>query len=386
MESNMSRWLLAWFCVAICSNTLTAAEPASKYALLIGVAKYDHSSMNKPEPLKYPEADAQALSELLKAGGYQVDLLLGKAATQAAIREKLKLLKNQGNADGVVLIGVFGHGIETETSGPQNTVIKENYFCPFDTSVQLVTDNQGKPVFGNDRQQLIEPDPASLIKLSELLSTLKVAKAGHRVVLADCCRTVPNQARGRSFGTGYLANDLPDNTTVLFGCSPNEKAFEHSDWGHGAFTKCLLDELPKLAETGTTDTAILGGILKQSVPKLVATVAPRDRQTPKLFLTDSVDLRLSIKRIAKVPQDTEIKLVRPIIDDQRISLINQKIRNEVIQEIDNVRSIAKNDPVRARVMLVNILTGVDFNAELTSATRSELTDMLSKEIRRIDSP
>ena len=36
-------------------------QAADKYALLIGVSKYDHAEMNKPEPLKFPEEDAKAL-------------------------------------------------------------------------------------------------------------------------------------------------------------------------------------------------------------------------------------------------------------------------------------------------------------------------------------
>ena len=131
----------------------------------------------------------------------------------------------------------------------------EGCFCPFDCNLRVVKDSKGNEVFGNDKQPLTEPAPETLIKLSEVMISLKLAKAGSRVVLADCCRTVPNQARGRSFGSGFRAQDLPENTSVLFGCAPNEKAFEHSDWGHGAFTKCMLQELRELSATGQVETA-----------------------------------------------------------------------------------------------------------------------------------
>ena len=34
------------------------AAAAEKYALLIGIAKYEHAEMNKPEALQYPEERA----------------------------------------------------------------------------------------------------------------------------------------------------------------------------------------------------------------------------------------------------------------------------------------------------------------------------------------
>ena len=66
-----------------------SATGAEKYALLIGVAKYDHAEMNKPEALQFPEEDAKALGKLLESGGYKVEMLLGKTATQAAIKSEL---------------------------------------------------------------------------------------------------------------------------------------------------------------------------------------------------------------------------------------------------------------------------------------------------------
>jgi sulfatase modifying factor 1 len=44
------------------------------------------------------------------------------------------------------------------------------------------------------------------------------------------------------------------------------------------------------------DTAQLASQMKKRVPALVASVSPRDRQTPKPFITDVVDLQLEIKK------------------------------------------------------------------------------------------
>ena len=270
-----------------------SATAAEKYALLIAVAKYDHAEMNKPAPLEFPEEDAKALGKLLESGGYKVELLLGKAATLEAIKPKLTALQKKADAEGVVLIGLFGHGVEVDTVDSNGEVIKDGCFCPYNTAMREAVDFRGKPVLDAKGKTRIEPDPDTLIKLGDLMRTLKLAKAGNRIVLADCCRTTPNAARGRSsFGANFSVQDLPENTSLLFGCSPNEQAFEHKDWGHGAFTKCLLDTIGELSAEGPVDTAQLASQMKKRVPALVASVSPRDRQTPKPFITDVVDLQL----------------------------------------------------------------------------------------------
>ena len=44
------------------------ANAADKYALLIGVTTYENAHMNRTQ-LKYPEADAKAVAELLEKSG-----------------------------------------------------------------------------------------------------------------------------------------------------------------------------------------------------------------------------------------------------------------------------------------------------------------------------
>lgn len=278
-----------------CSCHVLVADEPKRYALLIGVAKYAHAGMNQPEPLQFPEADARAIGDLLKESGYTVELLLGPAATRDAIREKLVGLRQQGDADGIVLVGLFGHGVEIETASESGEVVREGCFCPYDTDMRIVTDARGNEVFNDDGQPLTEPDRDSLVRLSELMVALKLTRAGNRVVLADCCRTTPNRARGRSFGAGFRAQDLPENTSILFGCAPNEQAFEHPSWGHGAFTKSLLEEIRGNLLGEDIETAGLAVALKRRVPQLVRAVSPRDTQTPKLFSTDSISLQLKFE-------------------------------------------------------------------------------------------
>ncbi len=67
------RLLLFIFCLA--SNAITwvsafAEEPSAKnYGLLIGVSRYEHAEMIRPQPPEFPEEDEKALAALLAESG-----------------------------------------------------------------------------------------------------------------------------------------------------------------------------------------------------------------------------------------------------------------------------------------------------------------------------
>ena len=226
------RQLLRCISLAILIGQGLHATAAEKYALLVGVSKYEHAQMNRTL-LKYPEADAQAVGELLQKSGYTVVLLQGKQATQKAIEDALDKAKGEGTSEGVVLIGMFGHGVQYENDA---------YYCPYTTRLREVKDFKGKVVRDESGQIELEPDPASMISMRTILDALTVCGAESKVLLADCCRENPNAARGRAFGSNLQKEGLPSGMAALFACSENEQALESDEWGHGAFTKALLDE------------------------------------------------------------------------------------------------------------------------------------------------
>ncbi len=73
LELPMSVLLL----LQLSSLSAIAQQPAKpkKYALLIGVNKYEHAAMNEPEPLKYAEADAKGKYELTQE---QYEAIMGR--------------------------------------------------------------------------------------------------------------------------------------------------------------------------------------------------------------------------------------------------------------------------------------------------------------------
>lgn len=265
-------------------SPIVAAE-APKQALLVAVTKYQHAEMNEP-PLEFPEADAKELAGLFRESGYSVELLLGKAATQDAIRRKLDELKDKGEADGVVVIGLFGHGIEYDGT-------HDACYCPYDTTMHDVLLPGGKPATDKFGKPRIEPDPKSVIKMAELLTALRKSPAGNRILLADCCRNDPKAARGRAFGSQLTLQDLPKNTAALFACSESEQAFESREWGHGAFSKCLIEELRTLSTQGRATAGKLSDNLRPKVQGLVAdSTKGRQSQTPNALVSGFVDFQL----------------------------------------------------------------------------------------------
>ena len=276
-----------------------AAEPASKrYALLVAVTTYDHAEMNR-KALAFPEADATAVAEFLREHDYEVDRLFGAAATREAILAKLATLKEKGNETGAVVVGFWGHGVQYDGDG-------ESRFCPFDAGIREVADADGKPLFDAAGQARLEPDPATLVGMREVLAGLRKAGGGNRVLLADCCRDDPSTARGRAFGSTTRQADIPDNTVALFACSDGEQAFESPEWGHGAFTKCLLELLPMLADGEGDDVTRIVGRLRRNVASLVkAKTSDRLTQRVNAVTNGTPELRLKIALATKPTQPPE---------------------------------------------------------------------------------
>ncbi len=267
-----------------------------KYALLVAVTTYEHTHLNQPPKIQYPEADATAIGAVLKASGYQVTLLMGEQATKAAIDQSLAQLAKQGNQPGVILIGLFGHGVEYDEVGTDGTPTSRSYFCPFDTTMRNRLGSDGKISYLAPDKPRIEPDPAGLVSISHIFSAMALSPAGNRVLLADCCRNDPHALRGaqRGFGTGVKSGDLPENanTAALFACSKGEQAMEDPTSKHGAFTKCVLDWLAD--PMGGRTAGRLGEHLHVAVPKLVSDLTMGDLvQQPKFLNAGLVDLQLA---------------------------------------------------------------------------------------------
>lgn len=266
---------------------LSPVLAADKYALLIGVTKYQREQMNEAK-IDYPEADAVAVREQLKRSGYTVVTLLGQQAGKTAIEAALQELEKHGTADGIVFIGLFGHGVQYH---------EDAWFCPWDTTTRKVTDSKGRVLKDRNGFEMLEPDPVSMISMKQLLDALNACGAGNRVIFADCCREDPSSARSallshRAFGYSGRTTDLKEGTAAMFSCSRGERSFEHADWGHGAFTKAFVDYCKTLPADGDSLVSTMTGPLFRRVNALVQEKSPNATQRINLITNGIVDLQL----------------------------------------------------------------------------------------------
>lgn len=264
-------WLVVPAVVAAGLTLVPAQAPAKpkKYALLVGVNKYEHTALNQPEPLRYAEADVTALAALLRESGYEVELLTGPRATRQAITAAVAKLEAKGNADGVALVALAGHGVQLERD-------EDAYYCPYDAKIREAV-RDGKKVVDRSGQPILEPAPASCVKLTDVVDRFRLSPAGTRILLADCCRNDPATGRGRGVGSGIKTDRLPANTAVLLSCSQGQRSWEDKKWAHGAFFFHVLKGLRE----GKRTVASLNAYLEDAVPREVkATLRDAPNQYP----------------------------------------------------------------------------------------------------------
>jgi formylglycine-generating enzyme len=296
MKSQV-RWLL---CVGL---ILTVAAPAraqaKKFALLVGVNKYKHADLNKPEPLQYAEADVRELKAVLEKSGYKVVPLTGDQATLKAIREGIAELRKQGTGAAVVLAAFAGHGIQPELS-------KEAFFCPYDSD-QAIFDRNGRKEADWDMQKTMLP-------LSEVIVNLKACGAESKAILVDACRNDPKTGRGRGFGTEFNAGDLPENLALMLSCSKGERAWEDKKWDHGAFFHHVLKGLRD--GKGAIDGHVTANSLAAYVSRAVRTDVPviiggGATQKPHTIINGEVDFLIKLDVEPKVDPKVEVREPKP---------------------------------------------------------------------------
>ncbi|MGB5622691.1 MAG: caspase family protein [Gammaproteobacteria bacterium] len=213
------------------------AQEQNKYALLIGIDDYTSPSLIKKE-LKYAKADALSLEEALEDRDWDTVALVDAAADRGRIiRELYKLSLKAGPSD-KVLIYFAGHGVR-DPRGKGNT-----YWVTTDATVEnLVSDG---------------------IRLNHILEYVNEIGAQEKMVILDHCYSGDFDAGPGDGGTN--SRDVGEEATVRINerdLYPEEvksledykqprlvimaaargPAYEDDAWGHGMFTKAILDTL-----------------------------------------------------------------------------------------------------------------------------------------------
>jgi len=246
---------------------------ANTYALLIGIDAYQHVPK-----LQYAVSDVNALKEVLvtKYGfpAANVTVLTDGRATKEGIMAALGALADTRRLtrDDRVLIYFSGHGQTVRL--PLGGEI--GYLIPCDAEIDL-TDLQNPG-----------PYVTSCIPMNTVWEALAQCPAKHVLLIADACYS------GLFARTRSLDAPAPDSSAqvlavrparqVMTGGGKGEKTSERPEWGHGAFTYTLLDELRARAATpGAVFTALeLYASLFRAVTRLTD-----GKQTPQLADRDT---------------------------------------------------------------------------------------------------
>ncbi|TVQ01853.1 MAG: hypothetical protein EA381_04485, partial [Planctomycetaceae bacterium] len=237
---NFRLWF--WLCLGLfgfCLPLPGASAQGKKYALLVGVQKYDASQLS---PLAYAERDAEALGEVLKGLEFDVKVMTSSApipSLEPVLAEDIFRQLDRRLAtltrDDTILIFLSGHGVQLKSDPPDQDGGKETYFCP-------------------QRADLGNRD--SLVPISEVMRRLAASGAGKKLLLVDACRdeVEPKDVRNKSVEkeldpVGSIRRRVPGGMMALFSCSAKEQSFELESLGHSAFSYHLLKYLRGEADT-----------------------------------------------------------------------------------------------------------------------------------------
>ena len=255
---NALKFLLAALVVA---TPAAAQDDGKRYAVLVGVNDYDHAKL---KPLKYAEADAAELRDVLKAAGYETTLLTtaaGKATASAAptkanVEKALAAVLDKGKRRDTILVCLAGHGLQFDKG-------RGAFFCPRDANPS------------EDRTD-------TLVSLAGVFKLMDDSGAGVKLMLVDACRDDPKATRG----IDASAIRVPKGVASLFSCSAGERAYEVEKYRHGAFFYHVLEVLrgkhPKALNKNGEVTwdglqLVVRDLVSDAVPEVVGDGA---RQTP----------------------------------------------------------------------------------------------------------
>ncbi|MCW3052422.1 MAG: repeat, subgroup, partial [Chthonomonadales bacterium] len=196
------------------------------YILSVGVSKYK----NPAYTLDFAAKDATDFNEALKKQGgklyrsVETRLLTDDQASKEGLLDGLEWIQKQTTSRDVAMIFLSGHGVR-DASG-------DYYYVPY--------------AFDNDRKR------STGVLFYEIEKTIKDI-AGKVVFFVDTCHSggAAGKTRGIDNDIVSLVNELSsaENGAIVFAASTGkESALEDPKWGHGAFTKALLEGLEGKAD------------------------------------------------------------------------------------------------------------------------------------------
>jgi len=202
------------------------------------------------DDLKYTATDAEDIKEKFEQ---QRGLIYSK---KIVVSELL-------NTNPATKAGEIKKAIEKlKTLSRSNTIKSNDVLVLFISAHGIPDEGDQFRIQGSDFDNLY-PDAASIPFRDNLLKILGSISC-RKLVFFDACFS------GNSIQSLEAIKAIP-NLELLLSSSPNEESYEDEEWGHGAFTKALLECFEKLPNTSSSRLTMddIALYIKQRVPDLV---------------------------------------------------------------------------------------------------------------------
>ncbi|MCP4622340.1 MAG: hypothetical protein GY850_02300, partial [bacterium] len=190
----------------------------SLYVLSIGVSKYENPQFD----LDVADADAKAVAEMFQEQegrlflSVNTQLLLNEKATRDNIMDGLEWLDQESTQKDVSIIFIAGHGV--------NDSKKNYYFLPY-----------------NANARKLRRTGVRWMEFQDTISSLP-SKA---LLFVDTCHSgnITGKRRGVSDMTEAIRelSSMENGVVVMTASTGREESEERPEWGHGAFTKALIE-------------------------------------------------------------------------------------------------------------------------------------------------
>lgn len=209
------------------------------YILSVGVSRYQDEGMN----LKYAHIDAAAVADTFEAmegkifGKVITKKLLNEDATLVNIKTAIGWLEREATQKDVILIFYSSHGALDN---------KGNLYI-------LPTDFSGYNLF------------ATALNIKDLTEGMNGTPC-KKLILLDACHSGQSGADLMAFATAKAADidravteitEKEPGITVMTSSSGREFSYENDEWGHGAFTKAILEAFSGDADYNNNDVVSL---------------------------------------------------------------------------------------------------------------------------------
>jgi hypothetical protein len=191
------------------------------YLLSIGVSKYQNSDYN----LKVADKDAHAVSEMFKKQEGQiykkvvVKELLNENATTDNILDGLNWIERETTQRDLAIIFIAGHG--------ENDDKNNYYFLTYDSNVDKLRKTALKWL---EIKDTVENLPSKVILLADTCHSGNITGSRRRGDITGAIKSIIET------GTGAI---------VMSATTGRGYSYERDEWGHGAFTKALLEGIDK---------------------------------------------------------------------------------------------------------------------------------------------